>query len=268
MGVCASRVPPGGLHANHGASHFEASPAGVGVVRGKQRGVKGDRERAVLGCFGGTKPVLSPDSPQGNDAAGVASPVARLGEHKGPGETPPVRTPGRAPIPRTASGGRGGRGPGGNGNVSGRLGHVEGDADPDGGTEFLFASSYSTKQKFLGLKTGSTISRQNSSDSYASDSQYADGEDILALSATRVRHWDEKSADIKSWQTYTDLRQVDVKSFVANFPQRERSEGKVGETKGALAEDVFKEPPVRIGPFPNPGIPVFPYKTDTLFYLS
>ena len=90
----------------------------------------------------------------------------------------------------------------------------------------------------------------------------------MALSATRVRHWDEKSADIKSWQTYTDLRQVDGKSFVANFPQRERSEGKVGETKGALAEDVFKEPPVRIGPFPNPGIPVFPYKTHTLFYLS
>tara|TARA_B110000977_G_scaffold119468_1_gene153956 strand:- start:14652 stop:15791 length:1140 start_codon:yes stop_codon:yes gene_type:complete len=236
MGACASRVEA--VDDVEGASHLEASPAGVGAGKGKVTG-----KTALVGCgfvtrrrgFGITKPAVSPTSVPAD--AGAASPVAKAGETVP--HVPPVRTSSsRTPIPRTASGGRGGEGPGANRNKG--LGHVEGDYDPDGKRSFGFDTAEGRK-KFLGMEMSGGGENENlfASDDYASD--YGDSDDILTLSSARVRKWDEQDSDVKSWQIYSDLREEAVQSFQMNFPQRER----IGENKnGALAADVFKEPPV------------------------
>ena len=242
MGACASRSDDDGVDA---ASHLEASPAGPGGAAT----VKAELERpATFGCAFGRKrrgvPERTPASPASVEARGAASPVAEAAARVP--RTPELRAAAsRAPIPRTASGGRGGRGPGGGGGRG--LGHAEGDADPDARDGFGFDDP-ETERTFLGLTNEPDV---------PDDADDAFGDALLALSSSRVRAWDAKEADTEAWRTYTELmaeareRQrekreaareaareareaaeaASVDAFVKHFPRRPS----LPETKGTAA---------------------------------
>ena len=248
MGACASRSDDDGVDA---ASHLEASPAGPGGAAT----VKPELERpASFGCAFGRKrrgvPERTPASPASVEARGAASPVAEAAARVP--RTPELRSAAsRAPIPRTASGGRGGRGPGGGGGRG--LGHAEGDADPDARHGFGFENP-ETERSFLGL----TNERDGpDGPEVPTDANDAFGDALLALSSSRVRAWDAKEADTEAWRTYTELmaeareRQrekreaareaareareaaeaASVDAFVKHFPRRPS----LPETKGTAA---------------------------------
>ena len=225
MGACASRAEHDGVDA---ASHLEASPAGAGVAT-----VKAELERpANVGCAFGWKrrgvAARTPPSPASVEARGAASPVPEAANAVP--RTPQLRSAAsRAPIPRTASGGRGGRGPGGGGGRG--LGHAEGDPDPDQSAGFGFDSP-ETIRRFLGSANVRDDDERGVSESDAlRDAAF--GADLLALSASRVRAWDEREQDTEAWRTYHTLmaeaereRQERVSeeslaSFAKHFPRRE-----------------------------------------------
>ena len=237
MGACASRSD------DHGVD-LEASPAGVGSAT-----VKAELGRpANSGCAFGWKrrgvAERTPASPASVEARGAASPVAEAADVVP--VAPPLRSAAsRAPVPRTASGGRGGRGPGGGGGRG--LGHAEGDADPDARDGFGFDDP-ETERTFLGLTNEPDV---------PDDADDAFGDALLALSSSRVRAWDAKEADTEAWRTYTELmaeareRQrekreaareaareareaaeaASVDAFVKHFPRRPS----LPETKGTAA---------------------------------
>ena len=216
MGACASRSDDDGVDA---ASHLEAYPAGPGGAAT----VKAELERpATFGCAFGRKrrgvPERTPASPASVEARGAASPVAEAAARVP--RTPELRSAAsRAPIPRTASGGRGGRGPGGGGGRG--LGHAEGDADPDARDGFGFENP-ETERSFLGL----TNERDGpDGPDVPTDANDAFGDALLALSSSRVRAWDAKEADTEAWRTYTEL--------MAEARERQREKREAAREKNA-----------------------------------
>ena len=236
MGACASRSDDDGVDA---ASHLEAYPAGPGGAAT----VKAELERpATFGCAFGRKrrgvPERTPASPASVEARGAASPVAEAAARVP--RTPELRSAAsRAPIPRTASGGRGGRGPGGGGGRG--LGHAEGDAAPDARAGFGFDDP-ETARAFLGRTKKNAKPREDGLDDADADAAF--GRDLLALSASRVRKWDEREADTDAWRTYRELMEearrdarareealaaeASIDAFVKHFPQR-REGGDAGD---------------------------------------
>ena len=247
MGACASRSD------DHGVD-LEASPAGVGSAT-----VKAELGRpANSGCAFGWKrrgvAERTPASPASVEARGAASPVAEAADVVP--VAPPLRSAAsRAPVPRTASGGRGGRGPGGGGVR--RLGHAEGDADPDARVGFGFDDP-ETARAFLG--------RSKTRDGFEDDdADAAFGDHLLALSASRVRAWDEREADTEAWRTYRELMaearreakaraaEASIDAFVKHFPRRDpqrASDGGSGaeraDASAAFAASAAREPPAVI----------------------
>jgi len=227
MGACASRSDDDGVDA---ASHLEAYPAGPGGAAT----VKAELERpATFGCAFGRKrrgvPERTPASPASVEARGAASPVAEAAARVP--RTPELRSAAsRAPIPRTASGGRGGRGPGGGGGRG--LGHAEGDADPDARDGFGFENP-ETERSFLGL----TNERDGPDGSdVPTDANDAFGDALLALSSSRVRAWDAKEADTEAWRTYTELM---AEARERQREKREAAEKEAREAAEAASVDAF-----------------------------
>ena len=224
MGACASRPDDHGVDA---ASHLEASPAGAGAAT-----VKAELARpANPGCAFGWKrrgvADRTPASPASVEARGAASPVAADVVPL----APPLRPAGsRAPVPRTASGGRGGRGPGGGGGRG--LGHAEGDADPDARHGFGFENP-ETERSFLGL----TNERDGpDGPEVPTDANDAFGDALLALSSSRVRAWDAKEADTEAWRTYTELM---AEARERQREKREAAEKEAREAAEAASVDAF-----------------------------
>ena len=227
MGACASRSDDDGVDA---ASHLEAYPAGPGGAAT----VKAELERpATFGCAFGRKrrgvPERTPASPASVEARGAASPVAEAAARVP--RTPELRSAAsRAPIPRTASGGRGGRGPGGGGGRG--LGHAEGDADPDARDGFGFENP-ETERSFLGL----TNERDGpDGPDVPTDANDAFGDALLALSSSRVRAWDAKEADTEAWRTYTELM---AEARERQREKREAAEKEAREAAEAASVDAF-----------------------------
>ena len=227
MGACASRSDDDGVDA---ASHLEAYPAGPGGAAT----VKAELERpATFGCAFGRKrrgvPERTPASPASVEARGAASPVAEAAARVP--RTPELRSAAsRAPIPRTASGGRGGRGPGGGGGRG--LGHAEGDADPDARHGFGFENP-ETERSFLGL----TNERDGpDGPEVPTDANDAFGDALLALSSSRVRAWDAKEADTEAWRTYTELM---AEARERQREKREAAEKEAREAAEAASVDAF-----------------------------
>ena len=229
MGACASRSDDDGVDA---ASHLEAYPAGPGGAAT----VKAELERpATFGCAFGRKrrgvPERTPASPASVEARGAASPVAEAAARVP--RTPELRSAAsRAPIPRTASGGRGGRGPGGGGGRG--LGHAEGDADPDARDGFGFENP-ETERSFLGLTNERERDGPDGPD-VPTDANDAFGDALLALSSSRVRAWDAKEADTEAWRTYTELM---AEARERQREKREAAEKEAREAAEAASVDAF-----------------------------
>ena len=253
MGACASRAEHDGVDA---ASHLEASPAGAGVAT-----VKAELERpANVGCAFGWKrrgvAARTPPSPASVEARGAASPVPEAADAVP--RTPQLRSAAsRATIPRTASGGRGGRGPGGGGGRG--LGHAEGDPDPDVSAGFGFDDP-ETVRRFLGIANEHARERDDGERDVNEIDALRDaafGADLLALSASRVRAWDEREQDTEAWRTYRELMaeaerernarvsEESLESFAKHFPQRrkdEREENGVDKNENGVSFAASSEP--------------------------